>query len=202
MICTAHPLCRTTHPYQKASVPPAVCTPTASPQPDMALGSGGSPQEPSSYFCSPGRALAVRLLVAEAATHPVPRWPARGAERELPWVKKAASILLVRQGRAPKSPASPHCQEPPRALCLWGAIRCICQCKTQWVPNQGHPSGYQTTGILSPEPSPDPYTEERVFLQHRGTDKATSRPGHTHVPAATPAPTQNPPSGTAAQGFG
>lgn len=177
-MCTARPLCRTTHPCQKSLCPPQRHAPHQPLHgPTTALGSGVSPQEPSSYFCSPlaDGALPAWPHMGEATTHPAPRHPFScpwGGKGALLAGKKAASILPAKQGMSPKSPAPPQRQKVPLPFQSSVPLGCVCLCKTRWVPNQGDRPRQAQLGPL-----------------HRGMSisPAAAEPGHgqRRIPAGT-----------------
>lgn len=187
MMCTAHPLCGMTHPCQKASSPPrhsSMHPAVPLHGPATALGSGVSPQELSTPFCSPlpggGPQHGRTWQRPQHTQHPIVL--PTGRKGSLAILKKQHPSSLSGKGH-PQSPV-PHPSAkkspgPPRAPCLWGGVRRVCPCKTLGVPNQGDPP---------PKPSWTLAWRDGRFRSRRSAGartKAHPGGGHTHGPRSS-----------------
>lgn len=164
---TARPFCRTTRPCPKDSSPPSARAPPASPQPHHRFGLRGFIAGARQLFF----AAHCQAGLLEATTHPV---PLHRVETELLW-------------RSPKSPAPPFRSSVPL-----GCRRVRLPVQNSVGTEPGASSSLQRAQLR-------PCMEGWVFprpLQHWGTDKGASQPGHTHGPCsnASAHPKKQPPA--------
>lgn len=189
-MCTARPLCRTTHPCQKASVPASSMHPTSlSTAPPRLWAQGCHPRSPAAIF-------AARWLMGLSrhgrtwgrlrhTQHPATHFPALGAERELCRVEKKQHPSSLQSKGCLQSPL-PHPSAkkspcPSRAPCLW--VR---------LPVQNS-VGTKPGGSSPPSPAGTPARRDGHFPGRRRTGARTkAHPGRDTPmgPAATPAPAQ------------